>query len=200
MSLYESLARLFAAIDRRKAEQLRQCQMALDGCQQGALRLKNELDQVQAQLQTEQAQLAQWEPSFEVSPVKRSTPWMEVQMASIPNYQRGMTWLRLDSTFYLCEYEDMNRIWGWDWVNTRQYLAEKFDCDDFAFLFKANCTLNFGINSVALVIDYSAAHAYNLIFFPDQSAIVFEPQSDFSWDIDKRPKETYKMERGVILI
>lgn len=114
-----------------------------------------------------------------------------------PAYGDGMKRLVLDNTYWTCSQAKFERILAWDWTNTKQYTKDQFDCDDYAFLMKANATYFYGINSVGLVIDNSGKHAYNIIVFSDKTAKIFEPQSD-KWI---EPGEgLYLMEEGTIIL
>ena len=103
----------------------------------------------------------------------------------------------LDSKFWACNESDWKKIIKYDWTNEKKYVTEQYDCDNFAFNFKARVARKFGVNSVGLVIDYSGGHAYNLIVFSDGTWKIFEPQSD-GWPT--LGTGMYKFEDGFILI
>jgi len=103
----------------------------------------------------------------------------------------------LDTKFWTCNESDWKKIIDWDWTNEKKYVTEQYDCDNFAFNFKARVARKFGVNSVGLVIDYSGGHAYNLIVFSDGTWKIFEPQSD-RWP--ELGTGLYKFEEGFILI
>jgi len=103
----------------------------------------------------------------------------------------------LDSKYFLCDEQDMKAIIEWDWTDNKKYVSEKYDCDNFAFSFKAMVDRRFGLNNVGLVIDWSGGHAYNIIVFKDGTVKIFEPQSD-SWP--RAGRGLYKFQNGQILI
>ena len=105
--------------------------------------------------------------------------------------------LSLDTKFWTCNEEDWKKIIDFDWTNEKKYISEQYDCDNFAFNFKARVARKFGVNSVGLVIDYSGGHAYNLIVFSDGTWKIFEPQSD-RWPTIGTGM--YHFENGYILI
>lgn len=105
--------------------------------------------------------------------------------------------MSLDAKYFLCDEKDMKAIVKWDWTDNKKYVKEKYDCDNFAFSFKAMVDKRFGLNGVGLVIDYSAGHAYNIVVFKDGSVKLFEPQSD-RWP--KAGKGQYKFQSGSIII
>ena len=89
-----------------------------------------------------------------------------------------MTWL--DNKYVAVSEKEFQKIIDWDWTDNKKYVAEKYDCDNFAFSFKARVDSKFHINTVGLVIDYDGGHAYNIIIFSNGTSKIFEPQSD-SW-------------------
>ena len=89
-----------------------------------------------------------------------------------------MTWL--DNKSVAVSEKEFQKIIDWDWTDNKKYVAEKYDCDNFAFSFKARVDRKFHINTVGLVIDYDGGHAYNIIIFSNGTSKIFEPQSD-SW-------------------
>ena len=103
----------------------------------------------------------------------------------------------IDSKYHLCSEKDMTAIIKFDWTDRKKYVSEFYDCDNFAFNFKAMVARRFGINSVGLVIDWSGGHAYNIIAFRNGSMKIFEPQSD-SWPV--LGSKMYKFEKGEIII
>ena len=115
------------------------------------------------------------------------------EMTSISN----MEIKALDTKFWTCNEADWKKIIAYDWTDEKKYVTEQYDCDNFAFNFKARVARKFGVNSVGLVIDYSGGHAYNLIVFSDGTWKIFEPQSD-RWPT--LGKGQYKFEDGFILI
>ena len=110
--------------------------------------------------------------------------------------------LNLDTKYWACSKREFQDWIEWDWTNGKKYITEEYDCDNFAFSFKARCDRKIGINTVAMVIDYSGGHAYNLVVFTDAPAELYEPQSDrfVSLDDGMSDTEVYKMERGYIIL
>ena len=106
--------------------------------------------------------------------------------------------LHLDSKYWVCSKQEFEDWIEWDWTNKKRYIAEEYDCDNFAFSFKARCDRKIGINSVALVIDYSGGHAYNLVVFSDAAPELFEPQND-SWR-KKGESKLYTLTSGYIIL
>ena len=106
-----------------------------------------------------------------------------------------MTWL--DQKYIAVPQKEFQKIIDWDWTDNKKYIAEKYDCDNFAFSFKARVDRRFHVNTVGLVIDYDAGHAYNIIIFADGTSKIFEPQSD-SWP--KIGSKMYKFNRETVQV
>lgn len=75
------------------------------------------------------------------------------------------------------------------------YRPEVFDCENFAGLFKQLSTFFAGVNTVGDVLDWSAAHGYNVIVTVEGGVIFYEPQEDKIVDLQQ---EDYQLENGRI--
>ena len=128
---------------------------------------------------------------------KHDTSWIYKQLSSAGFLTSGMKRLHLDSKYWACSKKEFEGWIKWDWTNKKKFIAEEYDCDNFAFSFKAMVDRKFNVNNVGLVIDYSAGHAYNIIVFNDGTVKLFEPQSD-KWP--RIGTSMYKFEEGKILI
>ena len=129
--------------------------------------------------------------------------------AQLPSYRgfggtldnKGVFRLPLDGVYWLPSLDDMGRIIAWDWVDKKEYRVEMFDCENFAFWFKARVDGVFKLNNVAMVIDYSGGHGYNLFLTSDAKILLFEPQTDFYWFLgDHDFKGAYKLELAWLLL
>lgn len=121
---------------------------------------------------------------------------MALHKARITN--AGMKRKLLDTKYWVCSRLDFEAIIQWDWTDKKKYVAEKYDCDNFAFSFKARMDRKFHLNNVGLVIDYSGGHAYNCVVFSDGTAELFEPQSD-RFVTDRIGTGQYKCQEGIIV-
>tara|TARA_Y100000310_G_scaffold307796_1_gene350187 strand:- start:681 stop:1157 length:477 start_codon:yes stop_codon:yes gene_type:complete len=131
-----------------------------------------------------------------------NTSWVYKQMKDAGFLTSGMKRLHLDSKYWACSKKEFEGWIKWDWTNKKKFIAEEYDCDNFAFSFKARCDRKLGINTVALVIDYSGGHAYNLVCFTDAPAELYEPQSD-RWvkpNDSKSKTEFYALKDGYIIL
>ena len=112
----------------------------------------------------------------------------------------------LDRQFWTCSLEDWKEILEQTEVDDVRYISERRDCDDFAVALKGIVALKYGINAIAMVVDFTGKHAYNLIVVanPDGTftAHALEPQTD-QIDTDSRRvqfgKGAYKAEKGYVV-
>ena len=111
-------------------------------------------------------------------------------------------WLRLDSNYYTVDFDTFKKIVEWDFTDTRKYLTDTFDCDKFAMYFKSRLALDFGINAIGVVLDYSASHAYNLVILKDSQTkwYLYEPQTDDIFTYNTRDVNMYAMKSYVLLL
>ena len=122
-----------------------------------------------------------------------------------PGTAWNVQWTPMDGRYRCTSRADFNILVGADWGTKKAYLIDFYDCDNFAFAFKAYID-SYGLNSVGIVYDYSAhppgsdeitPHAYNIVLFDDGAVIAFEPQTDtfanLGWGL-------YTLTNGVIII
>jgi len=133
-----------------------------------------------------------------VDPVtQKDTAWLQQQLDAM---QLGIIRLPLDGTYYMTNQKNFLNIVAWDWTDTLPYIKERFDCENFALLFKAHVDLHFHLNQVAVIIDYKSGHSYNLVIYPDGNKQVLEPQSDALYVWTKRLQQFYSLQGAVALI
>ena len=91
-----------------------------------------------------------------------------------------LEWCGLDTTYKAVSSVHLAEFLDLDQVNTGNYLAESWDCDNFAVAFTASANRVLG-NSVGVMVDVSASHAYNAVLTHEDGnvRVVFvEPQTD----------------------
>jgi hypothetical protein len=111
----------------------------------------------------------------------------------------------LDKDFYIWDEEHFLQAINFDKTDEEEYISERFDCDDFAMLFKASMS-KLGSNSMGWVLDFSGGHAYNAVVLwdsenstpenPNIFCKAWEPQSD---KFVEPGNGMYKAERGSII-
>jgi hypothetical protein len=93
-------------------------------------------------------------------------------------------------------------------TETGHFVASTFlvhNCDKFAMYFKARQAIDFHMNAIGMVIDYSAGHAYNIIVIKDPSTgkvswYLLEPQNDSIFTYDERDKNIYAMQYYYLIL
>jgi len=131
--------------------------------------------------------------------VEHTSVWIAQRLLAAHMIGGSMQRKALDSKYWTCTRLDFDAIIKWDWTDNKKYVAEKYDCENFAFSFKARMDRKFNLNNVGLVVDYSGSHAYNCVVFSDGTAELFEPQSD-SFKTNQLGTGNYKCESGFIVI
>jgi hypothetical protein len=142
-------------------------------------------------------------PPFNVSKVSLSENDLLNVISDLKSKGGLEGWLRLDLTYYTTDIDTFKKIVGWDWADTRKYISETFDCDKFSMYFKSRVAIDFGINSVGVVLDYSAEHAYNLVILKEGDGIrwyLYEPQNDNLFTYDQRDKNMYAMQSYYLIL
>ena len=124
--------------------------------------------------------------------------WMTSVVSQIPDCQ--LAHFPFDGKYWLASKDIWKLLVAWDWVDSKKYMEDIWDCENYAILFKGRADYYFGLNSCAIVIDYSSGHGYNMIFYPDGTADIFEPQNDAFISVIGRNKNMYGLSLGAILV
>jgi len=138
-------------------------------------------------------------PPFKIQRITLSESELQSVINDIYSKSRPAGWLRLDGDYYTTDPQTFNNIIKWDWTDTRKYFIDTFDCDKFAMYFKSRIAIDFGINSIGVILDYSAGHAYNLLIIKEPQGVkwyLYEPQNDAVFTFESRDKRLYKMNPG----
>jgi hypothetical protein len=129
--------------------------------------------------------------------ITKDTAWVQAELDAM---ELGIQRLPLDVTYFLANQRSFLNVVAWDWTDTLPYIRERFDCENFALLFKAHVDLHFHLNQVAVIIDYQSGHGYNLVMYPDGNKQVLEPQSDALYVWTRRPEAFYSLKGAIALI
>jgi len=142
-------------------------------------------------------------PPFTINAVQLTEDEVQSVINDLRNKGGFQGWLRLDGTYYTTDLDTFKKIIEWDWTDTRKYLDDVFDCDKFAMYFKSRMAIDFHINAIGVVLDYSAGHAYNLVILKDAQGVkwlLYEPQLDLIFTYDQRDVRFYKMAYYYLLL
>ena len=82
-----------------------------------------------------------------------------------------------DSVESLCDIEDIETFLERDETNRQKYLAEKFDCDDFAYRLMGQFSVP-GWSELAFGIVWTDVHAMNIVVDANLDLWFIEPQND----------------------
>jgi len=94
------------------------------------------------------------------------------------------TFSLLDRKYWTIEWKDWRKIIKYDWIDKKKYIRERFDCDNFSFIFSANAGFFFGLNSCGVgfgTINNASGHLFNIILATDNGnlkAFIYEPIHD----------------------
>ena len=107
--------------------------------------------------------------------------------------------LLLDRKYWTVDiYDWLKIIDNWK-KNKYNYIADRFDCDDFARLFKCYVTREYKLNAVGFVVDWLKRHSYNIVVTSDLSIYVVEPQTGDVWKYENRPRDKYLCNLSLII-
>jgi len=109
--------------------------------------------------------------------------------------QPDIDWTFLDKTYFVPDRrpDDFDRL-----IDLMLYRPERYDCDDFALMYKSAYALFHGVNAIGFVIDWDgSSHAYNIVWTHNGVHII-EPQTG----VEMVPDETdyYAFERIDIVV
>lgn len=166
----------------------------LDACDEDKIWLAKQLEQRDELVRQLKLMIDRPDPPEISYIVEKDTVWIQEQIDSM-----GLFMVRqpLDVTYRLTNHSNMLNIVAWDTTDKIKYIKERFDCENFAILFKAMVDLYFHLNQVAIIIDYKSHHGYNLIMFPNGKHMVCEPQSDGLYLWTERIQNFYSMKGAI---
>lgn len=105
-----------------------------------------------------------------------------------------------DEKYYVVSFSDWQNIIEQDWVGEHQYMADKFDCDNFGYAFSSYASYVFDLNTAGVCFGqvynkdtgaFIAGHAFNLIIALENGNLVaylYEPMTrkSIKWEKDKK--------------
>ena len=88
--------------------------------------------------------------AFHINSVKISYNEMQTFLQDIT--ENKLNYISLaDQNYYLIPWEQWKQIIEVDWTDKKKYLKDKFDCDDFAFMFASIISWIFKLNTAGIV-------------------------------------------------
>lgn len=128
---------------------------------------------------------------------EKDDAWVQQEIDSM---NLGIIRHKLDNKYRLTNKSNFFNIIAWDFTDKIPYIKEKFDCENFAILFKSVVDLYFGLNQVGIVIDYKSAHSYNLVMFDSGNHHILEPMSDGLYLWTQRVQTFYPLSEAIVII
>jgi len=123
-------------------------------------------------------------------PFKRSAPILpfapsstekidrtELEKILRPVFSAGSIYLSDIDNYYLCNYDDIALFLAQDQTNKAEYVAQKHDCDDFAYRLMGQFSIP-GWSALAFGLFWTTSHAMNCFVNEDREVLFIEPQSD----------------------
>jgi hypothetical protein len=109
----------------------------------------------------------------------------------------------LDGEYWTSSLLDFEQIRALDVIESLPYRPARFDCENYAFLFQTIVALVFGINTVGVVLDFEAGHAYNIIYTNGGTLKLYEPQDgkyvQVGDSLDSDEESEYTLENSVLI-
>ena len=137
----------------------------------------------------------------------RDARFIESAMAdAIPNWGTGVRRIPMDGypagtdkkAFEVPTRESMEEFLDYDWTNEREYIIQKYDCEQFAFSLVSALGEKYAVNGIGIVIDWSSRHAYNIYVDPETRDVhLIEPQTDELMEVGE--DEMHRLQRGLVL-
>jgi hypothetical protein len=104
-----------------------------------------------------------------------------------------------DSSYYVCSLSTMRELIEQCWVDEVTYASQVMDCDKFSMLFKSVMALYYHLNNIAIVLNYSGQHSFNLLILKE-GIFIYEPQAGKFWKPGEDHGVRYKVDGEIILI
>ncbi len=124
--------------------------------------------------------------------------FIDKALEALPSKPKRWT---MDNEYRLASDEEILKFIEWDLTNGYTYKPESKDCDKFTTRFWSRFNWFLERNNVGFVVDWSGAHAYNVIVRRNGGLWVYEPQDDRWWVPGDEPYEgLYRMANMGILI
>lgn len=111
--------------------------------------------------------------------------------------------ITLDTKYQVPELNRLKLLLDRTAINEAKYVADYYDCENFAFHLMSVLALKYRINAFGTVISYDSEHGFNVaVALKDNDFKVYkvEPQSDKIWEAVGEKTERYDAKGEIILI
>ena len=140
-----------------------------------------------------------WDVWRAVRDTKQQFSNHEVQDALKASPLSKLSGVPLDNTYWAVSIETWELILAYNDTDRNAYIADVFDCDNFAITFAGTVAQKWKVNSAGIVVDYSGGHAYSALLVNHQgrlSIATIEPQND---ELILKTEGIYDAEFGFII-
>jgi len=129
----------------------------------------------------------------------------EVEAAHAASPLAKLDCMTLDSSYWAISKKALKTYLKWSKIDKPDWLSDKRDCDNFAAALFGEVGLEFEVNALVLVWDFSGRHAYNAALVVDKQGkleiVLIEPQTDgfvLAGD-NMSASEAYALENGMAI-
>ena len=205
MGLVETLRQVLCASNQSKIERLQKRISTLESQRKSLSQTKakqmNEIENLRQEKKRLRKRLTECETEnrVEIDPKEVDQEFVRDAVQSIDETdQLGMLYF-WDRKYWALSKDEFERISKENQVDEKEYVKERFDCEDFARTFQATLLRKYRVNTVGVAISQGdAPHAFNVVVFKDGTAKLFEPQTDEY--VEPTDHEKYTLENGMIQI
>lgn len=109
----------------------------------------------------------------------------------------------LDSKYKVPKLEYLQHALDKTAIDEAKYISNMYDCENFSFHLHSVLALEYGINSVGIVISGDSRHAFNIAIAHEngkEQVYKLEPQSDKLWKPQTPEKDKFITSGELILI
>ena len=124
---------------------------------------------------------------FNPNPI--TVDWQQLDAAHKQKFGENVPGIYYDGKYWVPAKDALLKWVSLDWTNYENYIIERFDCDDFARVFKAHVLEIFGVNAIGYAVgeirdqnnNLVGYHAWNILVWHENGNIklvCYEPQDD----------------------
>lgn len=109
----------------------------------------------------------------------------------------------LDSKYKVPRLEYLKHALSKTAIDRARYVSDYYDCENFSFHLHSVLALEYGINSVGIVISGASRHAFNVVIAHEggeEKVWKLEPQADRIWRPEQPEREKFIASGELILI
>ena len=109
-------------------------------------------------------------------------------------------YIPLDREYWLASDEEIIEYILWNDVNKLLFILHRFDCNAFAWAFRADYKRDTLTGNCLWVCDWSGVHSYCLFVRRNGGLWIYEPQEDRWWTTEEHKYEGLYMLRQAVIV